>query len=211
MVAQFEQYIKLNKKIPPEVLVSINQIEEPGKLADTVASHLTLENPREAGAARDRVRVGAAGEGFRLHGGRNRRPAGRKAHPQPRQAPDGEDAARVLSERATEGDPEGAGRGRGRPRRDGRTRGPHQQDQAHQGSPRQGDGGAEEAAQHEPDVGRGDGRAQLSRLDAVDPLAEADQDQARHQGRRAAFSTPTISGWRRSRSASSNTLPCSSA
>src|SRR6202047_708899 len=45
VVSQFEQYIKLNKKIPPEVLVSINQIEEPGKLADTVASHLTLKIP----------------------------------------------------------------------------------------------------------------------------------------------------------------------
>src|SRR6202163_2013512 len=43
VVTQFEQYIKLNKKIPPEVLVSINQIEDPGKLADTVASHLTLK------------------------------------------------------------------------------------------------------------------------------------------------------------------------
>jgi len=43
VVAQFEQYIKLNKKIPPEVLVSINQIEDPGKLADTVASHLSLK------------------------------------------------------------------------------------------------------------------------------------------------------------------------
>ncbi len=43
VVSQFEQYIKLNKKIPPEVLVSINQIEEPSKLADTVASHLTLK------------------------------------------------------------------------------------------------------------------------------------------------------------------------
>jgi len=47
VVAQFEQYIKLNKKIPPEVLVSINQIEEPGKLADTVASHLTLKIPEK--------------------------------------------------------------------------------------------------------------------------------------------------------------------
>jgi ATP-dependent Lon protease len=43
VVGQFEQYIKLNKKIPPEVLVSINQIDEPSKLADTVASHLTLK------------------------------------------------------------------------------------------------------------------------------------------------------------------------
>jgi ATP-dependent Lon protease len=43
VVTQFEQYIKLNKKIPPEVLVSINQIDEPSKLADTVASHLSLK------------------------------------------------------------------------------------------------------------------------------------------------------------------------
>jgi len=43
VVSQFEQYIKLNKKIPPEVLVSINQIENPSKLADTLASHLALK------------------------------------------------------------------------------------------------------------------------------------------------------------------------
>ncbi|MGC2201317.1 MAG: endopeptidase La [Stellaceae bacterium] len=47
VVSQFEQYIKLNKKIPPEVLVSINQIEDPGKLADTVAAHLTLKIPEK--------------------------------------------------------------------------------------------------------------------------------------------------------------------
>src|SRR6202043_2891988 len=47
VVTQFEQYIKLNKKIPPEVLVSINQIEDPGKLADTSASHLTLKSPEK--------------------------------------------------------------------------------------------------------------------------------------------------------------------
>ena len=43
VVSQFEQYIKLNKKIPPEVLVSVNQIEDASKLADTVASHLSLK------------------------------------------------------------------------------------------------------------------------------------------------------------------------
>ena len=43
VIAQFEQYVKLNKKIPPEVLVSLNQIEDPSKLADTVASHLTIK------------------------------------------------------------------------------------------------------------------------------------------------------------------------
>ena len=47
VVGQFEQYIKLNKKIPPEVLVSINQIEDASKLSDTVASHLALKIPEK--------------------------------------------------------------------------------------------------------------------------------------------------------------------
>jgi len=41
--SHFEQYVKLNKKIPPEVIVSINQIEEPAKLSDTIAAHLALK------------------------------------------------------------------------------------------------------------------------------------------------------------------------
>ena len=42
-VSQFENYLKLNKKIPAEVLVSLNEIGSPGKLADTVASHLSIK------------------------------------------------------------------------------------------------------------------------------------------------------------------------
>ena len=43
VVAEFEQYIKLNKKVPSEVLISVNQIDDAGKLADTVAQHLSLK------------------------------------------------------------------------------------------------------------------------------------------------------------------------
>lgn len=43
VIAQFENYVKLNKKIPAEVIVTISQIDEPAKLADTVASHLALK------------------------------------------------------------------------------------------------------------------------------------------------------------------------
>lgn len=43
VVSRFEQYVKLNKKVPPEVLVSVNQIEDPAKLADTLASHLSVK------------------------------------------------------------------------------------------------------------------------------------------------------------------------
>jgi ATP-dependent Lon protease len=41
----FEQYIKLNKKVPAETLASVAQIEDPAKLADTVASHLSVKIP----------------------------------------------------------------------------------------------------------------------------------------------------------------------
>lgn len=43
VVSQFEEYVKLSKKIPVEVLVSINQIEDLSKMADTIASHLSLK------------------------------------------------------------------------------------------------------------------------------------------------------------------------
>lgn len=43
LMSQFEQYIKLNKKIPPEILSSLVSIEEPGRLADTIAAHLSLK------------------------------------------------------------------------------------------------------------------------------------------------------------------------
>ncbi len=43
VVTEFEQYIKLNKKISPEVLSSINQIDDYSKLADTVVAHLALK------------------------------------------------------------------------------------------------------------------------------------------------------------------------
>src|SRR3990167_8890952 len=40
---QFENYVKLNKKIPPEALASIPQIVEPGKLADSISAHLSVK------------------------------------------------------------------------------------------------------------------------------------------------------------------------
>ena len=43
LMSQFEQYIKLNKKIPPEILGSLSGIDEPGRLADTITAHLSLK------------------------------------------------------------------------------------------------------------------------------------------------------------------------
>ncbi len=43
VVSRFEQYVKLNKKIPPEILTSLAGIDSPSRLADTVAAHMTLK------------------------------------------------------------------------------------------------------------------------------------------------------------------------
>ncbi|WCM86886.1 endopeptidase La [Acidovorax sp. NCPPB 3576] len=43
VMQQFDQYVKLNKKIPPEILTSISAIDDPGRLADTIAAHLPLK------------------------------------------------------------------------------------------------------------------------------------------------------------------------
>ncbi len=43
VASHFENYVKLNKKIPPEVVATVGQIEDPSKLADTVAAHLSLK------------------------------------------------------------------------------------------------------------------------------------------------------------------------
>jgi ATP-dependent Lon protease len=42
LISEFEQYVRLSKKIPPETVVSVMAIEEPGRLADVIASHLSL-------------------------------------------------------------------------------------------------------------------------------------------------------------------------
>ena len=43
IISQFEQYVKLNKKVPPEILTSLSGIDQPGRLADTVAAHMALK------------------------------------------------------------------------------------------------------------------------------------------------------------------------
>ena len=43
LLVQFEQYVKLNKKVPPEILASLSSIEDAGRLADTIAAHLAAK------------------------------------------------------------------------------------------------------------------------------------------------------------------------
>ncbi|MFT3804100.1 MAG: endopeptidase La [Burkholderiaceae bacterium] len=49
ILAQFDQYVKLNKKIPPEILASLNGIDDAGRLADTIAAHLPIKIEQKQG------------------------------------------------------------------------------------------------------------------------------------------------------------------
>ena len=49
ILAQFDQYVKLNKKVPPEILTSLNGIDEAGRLADTIAAHLPIKIEQKQG------------------------------------------------------------------------------------------------------------------------------------------------------------------
>jgi ATP-dependent Lon protease len=49
ILAQFDQYVKLNKKIPPEILASLSGIDDAGRLADTVAAHLPIKIEQKQG------------------------------------------------------------------------------------------------------------------------------------------------------------------
>ena len=49
ILAQFDQYVKLNKKVPPEILASLSGIDDPGRLADTIAAHLPIKIEQKQG------------------------------------------------------------------------------------------------------------------------------------------------------------------
>ena len=180
---QFDQYVKLNKKIPPEILTSIAGIDEPGRLGDTIAAHLPLKLEAKQSVLDLFPVLQAPGAAARAAGARGRHPAGGKAHPRPRQAADGEEPARVLPERTGQGDPEGTRRRRRRCR-PGRA-GKEDRRRAHeQGSAQEGRWRAEEAQADVTDVGRSHGGAQLHRHAGQPAVGEEDQDQARPRPRR---------------------------
>ena len=142
---------------------------------------------RRASRCEARGKAGAAGgDGclrpargdLRPDAGRDVGAQGREEDQEPREDADGAHPARILPQRADEGDPARArlGRRRGPGRRLG-IRGEDRGDEALEGGAREVAGRAQEAAFDVADVGRGHGGAQLSRLDAVDPLGQEEPDQ----------------------------------
>ena len=168
------------------------------------------QDSRQAGDPGDAVRHRAARKGARPDGERDLRAAGREAHPHARQAADGEDPARVLPQRADEGDPEGARR-RGRQGRARRDRG---QDQDAPSSRRR-------RARRRSTSSRSCVRCRRCRrkrrscatisTGCFRSLGTRRPRSRRTSRSRRRSSTTITSGWRRSRSGSSSTSRSSSA
>ena len=185
VVSHFEQYVKLNKKVPPEILTSLAGIEQPGRLADTVAAHMALKLSEKQKVLESAGRARAPRAGDVPDRGRDGGAADREEDPRPREVADGEEPARVLPQRADEGDPEGARRPRGRAERARRPRKAHRQGRHAEGGAREGDRRAQQAEADVADVGRGHGGPQLRRLAGQDAVEEAHQGAPRHRGRAA--------------------------
>ena len=138
---------------------------------------------RKAARAGNRRRRRPPGTPGRHDRWRDRCAADREAHPRPRQDADGEEPARVLPQRADEGDPEGTRRQRGRAER---SRGSGQEDRSGrhaQAGRGQGARRAQQAQADVADVGRSHRRAQLHRLAGRGAVEEAQQGAARPAAR----------------------------
>ena len=97
LMGQFDQYVKLNKKVPPEIISSLTSIDEPSRLADTIAAHMSIKI-HEKQEVLERVELQTFGAFDQPDGGRDRLITGRKASPRAGQKTNGEKSARVLSE-----------------------------------------------------------------------------------------------------------------
>ena len=104
----FDQYVKLNKKIPPEILTSLAGIDSPGRLADTIAAHMQLKlDEKQKILEIDDVRERLEHVMALIEGEIDVLQIEKRIRA--RQAADGEEPARVLPQRTDEGHPEGTG------------------------------------------------------------------------------------------------------
>ena len=94
----FEAFVKLNKRIPPEMLMQVASIDDPARLADTIVAHLSLKLNDKQALLETEIAGQAAGEALRADAGRDRDSPGREEDPHPRQEADGEDPEGVLPE-----------------------------------------------------------------------------------------------------------------
>ena len=175
-VSQFESYVKLNKKISPEVLGTISQIEDYSKLADTIASHLAIKISDKqdileittVSTRLERVYTLMESEISVLQVEKKIRSRVKRQMEKTQREYYLNEQMKAIQKELGDGD-----------ERDDIQEFEEkiENTKLSKEATRQGSGRAEEAQADEPDVGRGDGGAQLPRLAAVDPVGHQGQGQ----------------------------------
>ena len=176
VISEFESYVKLNKRVSTEIVGAVTQIEDFSKLADTVASHISvkisdkqdvLETVNVARRLEKCLALMESEISVLQVEKRIRTRVKRQMEKTQREYYLNEQMKAIQKELGDEDGKDDLAE----------TRGADQEHQALQGSARQGDRRVEKAAPDVADVGRGHRRAQLSRLDPVDPVGQALQGQ----------------------------------
>ena len=211
VVTDFENYVKLNKKISPEVVGAASQIDDYSKLADTVASHLAIKIPEKQemlatlsvrerlekamGFMEAEISVLQVEKRIRSRVKRQMEKTQREYYLNEQmkaiqkelgEGEDGRDEAAEIEERI---------------KKTKLTKEAREKAEAE----------LKKLQDDVADVGRSDRRAQLSRLAAVDPVGQELQGQAATSTSPRRCSTPTITASTRSRTASSSISPCRAA
>ena len=204
----FRQIVELSPLLPDELAGAVQNVTEPGRLADVIARVAArAQHLGEAGAARDRRRQGAsAAAGRHAHQG-DRGPRAGLEDPVAGGVRDGQGPARVLPARAAQGHPEGARPDR-RPHAGARRAAREDRGGADdRGSEEGSAAGARPAGQDAARGRRVHGGADVSRLAHRAAVEQGDHGPARPRRGARPSSTRTTRGSRRSRTASSSTSP----
>ena len=209
--SNFENYIKLNKKVPAETLASVAQIDDAAKLADTVASHLTVKiadrqqllETMNVVERLERVLALIEGEIGVLQVERKIRSRVKRQMEKTQREYYLNEQLKAIQKELGEGE-------------EGRDELAELEDRIKKTklskeAREKATGGDEEAPLDEPDVGGSDRRAQLSRLDAVAPWGKKSKIKKDIGARRRGAERRPLSVSRRSRNGFSNISPCSSA
>ena len=208
VVSLFEQYVKLSNNLHYDAMIAAVRVDDPGKLADTIAAHL-LVGVDEKQNLLEIIYADRTPEPHRRHSrNRGRQAPGGPPHPVARQEADGEGAEGVLPQREDEGDPEGTGAQGREGQRGRRAEEKDRTVQDAEGRRGEGDPGAQAPGSDAADVGRGHRLAQLPGLADRGAVAQEEPREPRPEARRRDPATKTTTGSRRSRSASSSSSRC---
>ena len=183
--ATFENYVKLNKRVPPELAVSVQSIDAPSRLADTIAAHVNFKlSAKQELLESESVRARLEKLYELMQNEIEILQVEKKIRTRVKKQMEKNQKEYYLNEQMA-GDPEGAGIARRVQKRAAGARGPHPPEEGQQRGDRAPPPRAQEAPHDESHECGGHGRPQLHRLGARPSVGRAHRGEDRHRGCRS--------------------------